>query len=208
MTSFTYACPHCETPIEIDSRREGEILQCPRDGCGRAFKIEVPTAKVVPAGNDAGVAGSEKILMRVHPAMFRKHPLWFLFYVMMIVGGFLAALWWGSTSGSEPMGTLGFAALGILGVVLLGLWWIQVRFATLTVTTKRTIYRTGIISRNTSEVRHDDVRNLQMNQSVFERIFGVGDIAISSAGQSGLEIVAEAIPNPDGILESIRSHQH
>jgi uncharacterized membrane protein YdbT with pleckstrin-like domain len=97
--------------------------------------------------------------------------------------------------------------LASLGLALLGFWWLEVISATLTVTTKRTIHRTGILSRQTSEVRHNDVRNLQLDQSALERLFGVGDIAISSAGQANLEIVADAIPHPERIIETIRERQ-
>jgi len=86
-------------------------------------------------------------------------------------------------------------------------WWVVTVFTTVIVTTKRTVHRVGIIARDSSEVQHDDVRNLQIDQSILERILGIGDIAISSSGQDDMEIVAAGVPNPERIAKVIRKHQ-
>jgi hypothetical protein len=44
-----------------------------------------------------------------------------------------------------------------------------------------------------------DVRNIEIDQSVFQRMFGVGSIGIASAGQSGIEIQFAGIRDPDGV---------
>ncbi|GAG85250.1 unnamed protein product, partial [marine sediment metagenome] len=61
--------------------------------------------------------------------------------------------------------------------------------------------------RNTNEVRHIDVRNLQVNQDVFQRMFGFGSVAISSAGQSDIELTMVRVENPYKIADIIRQHQ-
>jgi uncharacterized membrane protein YdbT with pleckstrin-like domain len=43
----------------------------------------------------------------------------------------------------------------------------------------------------------EDVRNIQVSQSFFQRIFGVGWVGISSSGQSGIEIGVDGIPDPE-----------
>ncbi len=51
-------------------------------------------------------------------------------------------------------------------------------------------------SERVNEVLHNHVRNIQINQSVFQRLMHVGSIGISSSGQAGIEIFIRGIPNP------------
>jgi uncharacterized membrane protein YdbT with pleckstrin-like domain len=55
------------------------------------------------------------------------------------------------------------------------------------------------ICRNTSEVQHHDVFNIQIDQSLFERLLRIGEIGISSSGQDDLGIVASRFPSPESI---------
>ena len=116
----------------------------------------------------------EATLLEINPAMFRNHPLGFILSVILI------------------------AAAGA-GLVILGIWWLTTKAATLTVTNKRTIQRTGLISKRTTEVLHRDVRNIEIDQSISQRMFGVGSIGIASAGQSGIEIQFAGVRDPDGV---------
>ena len=50
--------------------------------------------------------------------------------------------------------------LGLLAVF--SVWWMRLG-TLLTVTPTRCVLRKGILSRSTSELRHEDIRNIQMN---------------------------------------------
>jgi len=52
----------------------------------------------------------------------------------------------------------------------------------LAVTSKRIIYKTGIIRRNTVELTHHSTESLLLHQSVLGRIFNFGDIMIQGTG--------------------------
>ena len=82
------------------------------------------------------------------------------------------------------------AAWWLMWFVLVHLW------VKLRISNKRTIRRDGIIRRHTSEVLHDHVRNVEIKQSVIQRIFDVGYLGISSSGQDGIEIEILDIPEP------------
>ncbi len=125
---------------------------------------------------------SEETLLELHPAMFRSNPLGFVISVLLI------------------------AAVGI-GLLILGWWWLETRAAELTITNKRTTQRTGLISKNTTEVLHRDVRNIQVSQSALQRIFGVGSLGISSAGQAGIEIQFSGVVDPDSVKALIDRHR-
>ncbi len=124
----------------------------------------------------------EVVLYEAHPAMFRNHPAYFVLCVLLI------------------------AAFG-LGLVLLLVWWIQVLGTTLTVTNEQTTLRKGILSKYTNDVFHSNVRNIQVRQSFLQRLFNVGWVGISSAGQSGLEIEINGIRDPEKVKEIIDDHR-
>lgn len=120
----------------------------------------------------------EKQILRLHPVMFRKHPIWFLICLALI------------------------SAYG-LGILFLVFWWLSCINTTLTVTNKRTILRRGIVAKHTREIFHQDVRYLEVKQSALNRLFGVGSIAISSAGQGVIELEVGGVLNPEKAKEII-----
>jgi hypothetical protein len=87
-------------------------------------------------------------------------------------------------------------ACSVLAMLLLLSWWLDCLGHRLIVTDRRTIFRKGLLGKFTNEVLHSHVRNIQISQSVFQRLMHVGSIGISSSGQSGIEIFIRGIPNP------------
>lgn len=211
---FAYQCPHCGNTVALTDDVLGGVVDCPV--CDTPFKVDVPTAR--PADEDQineetpGVDRpdrSEGAIHVTHPAMFRADPFWFIGESVLVLAG-AAAIALAFANNHIIGATFQIIAGGLLlalGLGLLGIWWLKTRYTTLTVTTKRTILRKGIIAKNTTEVQHDDVRNIQVDQNMFERVVGVGDIAVSSSGQDDLEIDVDGIPKPDTIAESIRDLQ-
>ena len=127
-------------------------------------------------------ADQDTILYRVNPAMFRNHPFYFLVCILLI------------------------PAFGI-GLLLLLAWWFEALGTTLTVTNEQTTLRKGVFSKHTNDVYHENVRNIQVRQSFLQRIFNVGWIGISSAGQSGLEIEVSGVAGPHQIKELIDKYR-
>ena len=124
----------------------------------------------------------ENKLYETHPAMFRNNPIGFILCIILI------------------------AAFG-LGLLILLVWWLKVLGTTLSVTNERITLRKGILAKHTSEVYHTDVRNVQVSQGIVQRIFSVGYIGISSAGQSGVEIGVNGIPNPQKVKTLIDQYR-
>lgn len=56
--------------------------------------------------------------------------------------------------------------------------------------------REGLIARNVKSIRIQDLRNINVNQSLIQRIMGVGDVEFSSAGGSGIEVVFRGVNKP------------
>ena len=120
----------------------------------------------------------ERVLYTAHPSMFRNRPISFLLCVAAI------PLW------------------GI-GLAILLIWWFRTLRTALIVTDRRTVLRKGLFSKYTTEVMHCDARNVQLGQTFFQRILGVGAVGISSSGQSGIEIEVAGMPRPGKIKRII-----
>lgn len=153
----------------------------------------------------------ENVLLVTHPVLLRQHVGGSL---MIILGGVLGLV--GLIMGLAGKELVGLEAgwLMIVGAVLLGLslvtfgwYWIQTRSRRLTITNERTLLEVGLISRESSEVRHEDVRNIQVDQTAYERILNFGDLAISSSGQDTFEISMPKIPSPADVAALIRRYQ-
>jgi uncharacterized membrane protein YdbT with pleckstrin-like domain len=56
--------------------------------------------------------------------------------------------------------------------------------------------REGLIARKVKSIRVQDLRNINVNQSLMGRIVGVGDVEFSSAGGSGIEVVFRGVDKP------------
>lgn len=59
--------------------------------------------------------------------------------------------------------------------------------------------REGLVARKVKSIRVQDLRNINVNQSLWQRILGVGDVEFSSAGGSGVEVVFRSVNDPLGV---------
>lgn len=126
-------------------------------------------------------ANEEVTLYDENPSMFRNRPVEFIVTAVL--------------------------CLVVVGFVIFLVWWLRCKGTQLTITNDRTRLRKGILSKSITEVWHQDVRNVQLNQTFFQRLLGVGSLGISSAGQSGLEISVSGIPDPEQVKELIDQHR-
>lgn len=70
------------------------------------------------------------------------------------------------------------------------------------ITNERLIYRAGFIAKQGTELPLEVIQNVAFNQSIFERVFGTGDLLIESAGTHGQTRYRD-IPNPEGVQSLI-----
>jgi len=70
------------------------------------------------------------------------------------------------------------------------------------ITNERLIYRAGFIAKQGTEIPLEVIQNVAFNQSLFERVFGTGDLMIESAGTHGQTRYRD-IPKPEGVQSLI-----
>ena len=56
--------------------------------------------------------------------------------------------------------------------------------------------REGVIARNVQSIRIQDLRNINVKQSLVQRLLRVGDVEFSSAGGGGVEVVFFGVEYP------------
>lgn len=144
----------------------------------------------------------EGTILIVRRAMFRSRPLSFLGLWIGVIGGTAGAitlalmppLWWAAI-------LAGLAALA--SGITLACWKVLTLGEQLTITTRRTVQRTGLLSKRTSEVLHTHIRNVTIDQSFTDRILRVGTLTISSSADDDDEIVMREVPSPDAVRATI-----
>lgn len=202
---ITTRCDNCEKPINAPDDQAGQKVKCPH--CGDINLLPLVTVVDAPrtsgkSSTDRATAagyppsdGPEVSVMKLRQSVFRAHPWQFLLGAIIAVGG---------VTGAGLMGFVTPPAFILLGVAILAVLYLTFRkieklSASLEITSKRVIERKGIFSRFVSEVRHSDIRNVQVTQSIFDRIMGVGKIGISTAGQEDFEIELKDIAGPERV---------
>ena len=79
------------------------------------------------------------------------------------------------------------------------LQWLSTHFV---LTTERLIYRKGLVAKHGRDVPLNRVNNIDMSQTVFERVLRAGDILIESAGESGQQRFTD-IKRPENVQREI-----
>ncbi len=128
-----------------------------------------------------GGAGPERTLREISPRLFGGN--WFVHALMILL------------------------CFVLVGFVFYLVEWLICRGTRLVITNRRTTLTRGLLDKQTSEVRHVDVRNVRVNQSFVQRMFRVGTLEISSAGQGDVEIGIKGVPDPQAIATLIREQR-
>jgi len=99
-------------------------------------------------------------------------------------------------------GGLLFGIVAIAWAVWLGLKYLQWRMTYFVVTSRRVIYRSGVISKRGVEIPLERINNINFHQRLIDRVIGAGDLDIESAGKDG-QSHFDFIRHPDGVQHEI-----
>jgi hypothetical protein len=207
-------CDNCERTIEVEDNLAGQKVAC--GACGDINTMS--EAGAVPSGSSADRAsalglppdsGPEQPALKVRPAMLRARPFLFLAQVLVMIAGIAGVIWGtlGEQSGLHTAAQIGGGVFAVAALGFLAVWKVKTLSAALEITNKRSVLRRGLLSRATSEVVHDNIRNVQVTQTFWQRLWKVGSLGLSSSGQDGIEIEIGDIPNPDRVREVIDAYR-
>lgn len=125
-------------------------------------------------------------------------PAWRNYWIGFLLAAIFLLLSLGSLATIQGSGLLGIrpwiwllAALIVLGLVIFRRYcW---KF---TVNSTRVSRHYGLISRNQQSVRIKDLRSIELDQSLFQRLFGTGNLSFYTAGSAAAEVTFVGIKDP------------
>lgn len=65
----------------------------------------------------------------------------------------------------------------------------------------------GLIARRVQSIRIRDLRNINIRQTVMQRLLDVGDVEFSSAAGGDVEVIFYGAPDPMGLKEYVQARQ-
>jgi uncharacterized membrane protein YdbT with pleckstrin-like domain len=134
-------------------------------------------------------------------------------------------IWEGSQSQVLNFGI--FISMGIITVIILGLSimffplaavvavvplgymlvkWIVVKNHRYKVTTERIFYTTGIFSKKTEALELYRVRDVDMYEPFWQRLFKLGNVALTTSDKTAMNFLLKAVPNPAELMNNIRKN--
>ncbi|MFB6174530.1 MAG: PH domain-containing protein [Candidatus Nanohalobium sp.] len=98
-----------------------------------------------------------------------------------------------------------FSVFGIGLLIIIGAY-LQVKNTSFVVTDQGLYKKQGVLSRSVQKIGFDKVQNISFSQGIFGNQFDYGNIEISTAGGSGVEMRFNSINNPQEVEEIINKH--
>jgi uncharacterized membrane protein YdbT with pleckstrin-like domain len=116
----------------------------------------------------------------------------------LVLGADIAYFTWMRNSGD-------FGWLPLLSPVVLiwpGVRWLRYRLTKAVIAGDRLRYETGLASKSTRNIQLSKVQDVRVDQSVTQRMFGVGDISIETAGETS-RLTIRNIDRPQTVADEI-----
>ncbi|NBC48562.1 MAG: PH domain-containing protein [Gammaproteobacteria bacterium] len=154
-----------------------------------------------------------EVLYKANPSVWRTHPIGALLaWVFVILGAALALF------GELPlppdriplpelppsieMRWIGYALLA-LGLFQLLRWRLATLMDRLEIRAHELLWTHGLLSKEYTEISMASVRTVRIEQSLFQRLVGAGDLMVYTAGDEP-ELVIRGLPRPREIRQHIK----
>jgi uncharacterized membrane protein YdbT with pleckstrin-like domain len=136
-------------------------------------------------------------------ALTRVLPSWWHFLRELGIAVVLIAA--GIYSLAAPQGHPKAGALLIAAAaVVLAMVSITRRYTSWSLTSDRLIERRGLLASRRREMELADIRSIEVDRRVIQRLLGLGDVTVASAASAEFLIRLENIPDPERIAEMLR----
>lgn len=90
-----------------------------------------------------------------------------------------------------------------LGLVVIAGAYLNIKNTDFVVTSEGLYKKTGVLSRSVQKIGFEKVQNISFSQSIFGTYFGYGNVEISTAGGSGIEMRFRSIETPKKVQQLI-----
>ena len=136
---------------------------------------------------EGSLASDEKIKVRA-----KYHWIAWLesmFFILML-GGAAIVCWFVAFQmyiDNEKHLAIGTACVGFCFTIYPFYLYLRLKLTEMACTTRRVIFKSGIVSIQTSEIKIDKIESIQIDQSFWGRILGYGNICFSGTGTAKVE---------------------
>jgi uncharacterized membrane protein YdbT with pleckstrin-like domain len=96
-----------------------------------------------------------------------------------------------------PLSVIGIGILIIVGAYL------NIKNTDFVVTNEGLYKKTGVLSRSVQKIGFEKVQNISFSQGIIANYFGYGNVEISTAGGSGVEMRFNGIDDPKSVQERV-----
>lgn len=96
------------------------------------------------------------------------------------------------------------AVIVIIPLVYLFIQFLLIKSNRYKVTTERIFFTTGIFSKKTEALELYRVRDLDMYEPFWQRMFKLGNVKLTTSDKTTPEFILKAVPNPAELLNNIR----
>jgi uncharacterized membrane protein YdbT with pleckstrin-like domain len=144
----------------------------------------------------------EQVFFTGHPSWRSMLGLQFKGLLAAILAGVLAGLITAVASSSVSVGWVIAAVLAVFVIVaVIGL--LRRRRTTYAITNQRLTIQTGLASRELHQTRLERVQNVNLSQSMLERLLGVGTVDFDTAGSASFDFSFRGVAHPHRIVQTV-----
>ena len=194
-------CPFCQAVNEVGPESIGQQFNC--SSCHKGFEVENPNLMPCPdcfgliskravncphcgapvnanssGKTDQSYSFEEKVILVCHPSAKN--------YFFTVILGVVTSI-------------------VVIGLFILLYVWIKVHYTSYRITNRRIVVRRGLIAKLQNEIWIKDMRGANLVQGVWQRLLGIGDMAIGTAATAETEICMMGISDPQKVVDTINS---
>ncbi len=142
---------------------------------------------------------------RAHPALRNQ---WFVILAAIVLFALFVYLGLkGAMAGGGTNVQIVLALIGVPMLVLVGMIIYRYHVWTFTIRGDAIESCKGILGRDVQSIRVQDLRNVNVRQTIWQRLLGVGDVEFSSAGGAGVEVTFYGVTDPLGVKDRVMRSQ-
>lgn len=98
------------------------------------------------------------------------------------------------------------AVLVVIPLIYIFIKWMVVKNHRYKVTTERIFYTTGIFSKKTEVLELYRVRDVDMYEPFWQRLFKLGNVALTTSDKTSMNFLLKAVPRPGELMNNIRKN--
>jgi uncharacterized membrane protein YdbT with pleckstrin-like domain len=145
--------------------------------------------------------------------IFQGHPSWRSVLGFYLKGLLLTALAGGvaalvtAIGGSVDTGVVAAVAAAAFVLVLI-VGFVKRIATTYTITNERLHIHRGIVARKVQQTRIERVQNVNIDQSVLERLLQIGKVDFDTAGTDDSDFTFTGVSQPEEVMQAVEQAQH